>query len=239
MRIPVHFNIILIILIILTVGCAGEIEISTADNFEQVELPDSSIVYLNHNSKLTYDESFNPRTLRLEGEAFFSVNDGETPFKIISPEGEEITVLGTEFNLIINPKNVILEVEIGKVNIRIGDKSNDVGRGKRLFYGRHDNGLHLGHAKHKHRNWISVMSKDFGKSGKVLKRSFKHSNKVGKKGVIKGNKNTKSVKSKGGGGNKLPKMNKPSNKKSGGGKPKTKGGADKGSKDSKGKKGKG
>lgn len=221
------------LLILVMMSCNNDIEVTTSDNFEQVELPDSSIVYLNKNSKLTYNKDFNPRTVTLEGEAFFSVNDGETPFKVLSKEDEEVTVLGTEFNLIITSKNVFLEVEIGKVNIRIGDRSNDIGRGRRLDYGRHDNGLHLGHAKREYRSWISIMSKDFKKSGRVMKRSFKHRSKAVNKGTFKSN---KALKPKGG-GLKLPKANKPMNNKSGG-KPAAKNDKGGGSKNDKGKKGK-
>jgi len=46
----------------LVLSACGQVRVETAENFEQVELPDSSIVYLSHNSSLTYDESFNPRT---------------------------------------------------------------------------------------------------------------------------------------------------------------------------------
>ncbi|MBL6445425.1 FecR domain-containing protein [Fulvivirga sp. 29W222] len=222
------------LLVSVLIGCNSKIEIATADNFEQVELPDSSVIYLNKNSKLTYNEDFNPRTVQLEGEAFFSVNDGETPFKVVSPQGEEVTVLGTEFNLIINPKNILLEVEIGKVSIRIGDRTNNVISGRQLVYGRHDNGLHLGHAKRAHKSWISVMSKDFKKTGRVLKRSQKHSNKAFYKNNIKRNKgNQKSIKPKNK-GNSAPKANKLKNKK-GSGKPALKDSKGKGSKDKKGK----
>lgn len=216
-------------------SCSSKIEVATADNFEQIELPDSSIVYLNKNAKLSYNETFNPRTVELEGEAFFSVNEGETPFKVISSEGEEVTVLGTEFNLIMTSKNIFLEVEIGKVNILIGDRSNDIISGKRLVYGRHDNGLHLGQAKREHRSWIKVMSKDFNKAGRTLKRSYKHSNKALHKANTKGAKSlNKNIKPKGG-GKIAPKNNKPNNKKSGS-KTTSKSGQDKGNKSKKGKK---
>ena len=165
-------------------SCSNTITEETAENFKQVELPDSSVVYLNHNSKLTYNNAFNPRRVTLEGEAFFSVNNGDTPFIIKTKEGDEVTVEGTEFNLIASKNFLAIEVEIGKVSLHFssGKVHRGLGRGQRLDYGRHDNGLHLGHAKHKHRSWISVMDNDFRKSGKVLKRSQKHSVKNSSKG---------------------------------------------------------
>jgi hypothetical protein len=182
-------------------ACGSTITEETAENFKQVELPDSSVVYLNHNSKLTYDKKFNPRRVKLEGEAFFSVNDGETPFVIETSEGDEITVEGTEFNLIASFNVVVVEVEIGIVSLRFatGKFYKGLRKGQRIDFGRHDNGLHLGHAKHHHRNWIKVMGNDFRKSGKVLKRSHKHTMKNFQKGA--GGKSIKpGLKGSGGGG---------------------------------------
>lgn len=218
-------------------GCGNKVTVETTENFEQVELPDSSVVYLNHNSKLTYDESFSPRRVKLEGEAFFCVNDGATPFVIETPEGEEVTVLGTEFNLIASIDIVAVEVEIGIVTLRIGggDLFREIRRGQRVDFNRHDNGLHLGQAKHHHRNWIRVMDKDFRKSGMALKRSRKHSIKSfnkGNKKFNKGNSNKPSFKEGGNSkGNKKSSKSKPDGK---GGKA-SKGGGEKGGKSGKGK----
>lgn len=158
-------------------ACQKKVTVETSENFQQVELPDSSVVYLNHNSKLTYSQKFEPRRVKLEGEAFFSVNDGATPFIIETKDGEEVTVLGTEFNVFVSSQGMALEVEIGSVSIRIGDIFREVRRGQRIDYSRHDNGLHLGQAKNGHRKWIKAMDKDFRKSGKYLKRSNKHASK--------------------------------------------------------------
>jgi hypothetical protein len=186
-------------------SCGSTITEETTENFKQVELPDSSVVYLNHNSKLTYDKKFNSRRVKLEGEAFFSVNDGQTPFVIETSEGDEITVEGTEFNLIASVNVVVVEVEIGIVSLRFatGKFYKGLRRGQRIDFGRHDNGLHLGQAKHQHRNWIRVMDKDFRKSGKILKRSNKHTVKNFQKGNGGGNK--PNLKGKGDKGNAGPK----------------------------------
>jgi hypothetical protein len=207
-------------------SCGSTVTEETAENFKQVELPDSSIVYLNHNSTLTYDKNFNPRKVKLEGEAFFSINDGKTPFVIENKEGDEVTVLGTEFNMIVSLNIIAVEVEIGLVSIRIGSGKyfKKIKRGQRLDFNRHDNGLHLGQAKHQHRNWIGVMDKDFKKSGKILKRSNKHAIKNFSKGNKKSIQKNKSDK---GGGTPKVKDNKSKVKpKSGdakGGKPDKKG----------------
>lgn len=66
-----------------------------------VQLPDGTKVWLNADSKLYYDETFESelREVRLEGEAFFDVKkDSSRPFVIRTNE-IDIKVLGTRFNV--------------------------------------------------------------------------------------------------------------------------------------------
>lgn len=65
-----------------------------------VQLPDSSKVYLNKNSKLEYAERFisGTREVRLTGEAFFDVKKRKEAFVIHTPQ-LQIRVLGTAFNV--------------------------------------------------------------------------------------------------------------------------------------------
>lgn len=66
-----------------------------------IQLPDGTTVWLNGDSKLTYDENFrgNFRKVHLEGEAFFDVaRDEHKPF-IIHTKTIDIRVLGTVFNV--------------------------------------------------------------------------------------------------------------------------------------------
>ncbi len=67
----------------------------------QVTLPDGSDVWLNAASTLRYPSHFGPgaRVVEIDGEGYFSVaNDAQRPFKVVS-HGQEIDVLGTEFNI--------------------------------------------------------------------------------------------------------------------------------------------
>ena len=68
----------------------------------QVKLPDGSKVWLNAASSLTYPASFaklTKRSVTLQGEAYFQVaKDKLHPF-IVKTEGQEVEVLGTEFNI--------------------------------------------------------------------------------------------------------------------------------------------
>jgi transmembrane sensor len=68
----------------------------------QIELPDGSKVWLNAASKLKFPTHFigqDYRTVELEGEAYFEVaKDKQHPFIVRSAQ-QEITVLGTHFNV--------------------------------------------------------------------------------------------------------------------------------------------
>lgn len=100
---------------------AGVSETYTSDSVKLlVELTDGSQVWLNANTTLICDASFNKqtRTVQLMGEAFFEVaKDAERPFVILS-EATKTTILGTAFNLRArkDEKNTELVVVHGKVS---------------------------------------------------------------------------------------------------------------------------
>ncbi|MET0392176.1 MAG: FecR domain-containing protein [Chitinophagaceae bacterium] len=67
----------------------------------KIQLPDGTEVWLNADSKITYNEKFqgNIREVQLEGEAFFDVvRDESRPF-IIHTDVIDVKVLGTAFNV--------------------------------------------------------------------------------------------------------------------------------------------
>ena len=71
------------------------------DTIVEVVLPDGSEVWLNRNSRLTYQDDFNKenRLLKLEGEAFFDVRKNpQKPF-VVQTGKAQIEVLGTSFNV--------------------------------------------------------------------------------------------------------------------------------------------
>ena len=111
------------------------------ENQEQQEhlLPDGSQVWLNGNSKLTYDKAFNTRIVQLEGEAFFDVikKDGAL-FEIVSGEAKTI-VLGTSFNVRAYPEENRIEVtvETGVVELQESEKATNkinIAAGKSGYY---------------------------------------------------------------------------------------------------------
>ena len=73
----------------------------SGDTMVQLDLPDGSEVWLNHDSQITYQDDFNSdtRIVTLTGEAFFEVkHDRQKPF-IIETKSARIKVLGTSFNV--------------------------------------------------------------------------------------------------------------------------------------------
>lgn len=68
---------------------------------KQIVLPDSSIVWLNARTKLSYHPDFTThREIRLSGEALFEVTDDqEHPFTVTTKDSLQSTVLGTRFNI--------------------------------------------------------------------------------------------------------------------------------------------
>jgi len=99
-------------------GSAMQVVASGKQRLE-VLLPDSSCVWLNAGSTLTYAATFDPskRLVKLEGEAFFQVRrNPQQPF-IIETGPATTKVLGTSFNLRAYPaaKAVELTVATGKV----------------------------------------------------------------------------------------------------------------------------
>ena len=85
-----------------------------------IVLPDSSRVWLNSGSKLTFSSNFkNGRKVSLEGEAFFDVSkDKRHPFQVKTAD-IQIEVLGTKFNLKAYPdeKSISTTLVEGSVNI--------------------------------------------------------------------------------------------------------------------------
>lgn len=64
----------------------------------KIILPDSTIVWLNADSKLLYNEGPQHREVTLTGEAFFDVKKAARPF-VVRAGGSTTTVLGTKFNI--------------------------------------------------------------------------------------------------------------------------------------------
>lgn len=108
----------------------GEVMLATAENETQMYwLPDSSQVWLNENSSLTYSDDFdeNHRIVSLTGEAFFEVKEAEGRRFTIFSEGAKTEVIGTSFNLSAYPGEVVsVQVVSGKVAFAPAGEDNAV-----------------------------------------------------------------------------------------------------------------
>jgi len=85
-----------------------------------ITLPDSSRVWLNAHSRLSYQPGFGTthRRLTLEGEAFFDVNHAEEPFTIQAPQ-YTITVLGTAFNVNAYPDEAVSTTTLVRGSLQV------------------------------------------------------------------------------------------------------------------------
>ncbi len=92
----------------------------------QVMLPDGTKVWLNAGSTLKYPSRFSgdERIVELEGEAFFSVDSrrstivSKKPF-IVKTRGQEVMVLGTEFNITAYPDEKEMKTTLVAGSIRV------------------------------------------------------------------------------------------------------------------------
>lgn len=98
---------------------------STLNSKSKLFLPDSTEVWLHTNSSITYN--FNKKTAQREvnliGEAYFSVkHDAENPF-LVTSNGVEIKVYGTQFNVNSYPLSdkVLVSLYEGSVSMKTND----------------------------------------------------------------------------------------------------------------------
>ncbi|MDH7447718.1 FecR family protein [Aquimarina sp. 2201CG14-23] len=85
-------------------------------------LPDNSVVTLNADSSIEYDQNsfLEDRTLILKGEAFFDVAKG-SQFTVNTKNGD-VTVLGTEFN--VYSRNTTIEVHCFEGKVSVSNSKN-------------------------------------------------------------------------------------------------------------------
>ena len=155
-------------------SCSNSVETGD-EEFELVELPDSSRVYLNHNSSVSWDEEFKERKITVEGEVYLSVTkDDQRPFKVITEQGE-VDVLGTEFFISARGPEVAIEVEFGTVEFHSHEDHDHhhhhkIKRGQRIVYVQDAPELVIGKAEFGFRIWLETMEVEFSTHG----RHYKH-----------------------------------------------------------------
>lgn len=105
------------------------IEISTPLGARSmIIMPDSTQIWLNAGTKITYNEDYGQqtRTLNLRGEAYFKVaKDNQHPF-FVNTQGIVVRALGTRFNVKAYPeeKTISATLEEGKIDVRIFSRTD-------------------------------------------------------------------------------------------------------------------
>jgi ferric-dicitrate binding protein FerR (iron transport regulator) len=100
-----------------------------SNNQKKIILPDSSEIYLNQNTEITYNGSNYPKSriiVLVKGEAFFKVvHNDKSPFTVMSGE-VEIKDIGTSFDVKVSKKLINVIVNTGKVSMENPKGGNKV-----------------------------------------------------------------------------------------------------------------
>lgn len=116
----------------------------------QVSLPDGTLVRLNANSSLTYQQNFgqNNRKVKLSGEGYFEVKKNTEKKFIVNTGYIDVTVLGTKFNLYAYEDKDIIEMALveGHVNVSTSKPPYQticVKPNEKVTYNKYDNKLNI------------------------------------------------------------------------------------------------
>jgi ferric-dicitrate binding protein FerR (iron transport regulator) len=161
----------LVIVVVLTTACTTE-KISTQDNYEVVDLPDGSIVFLNQYSELEYIEAFDQRRVAISGECYFSVEPSDKSFTVTGEIGE-VEVLGTEFSVKSNNEDMEVEVEEGSVKFSVEDMSKEISKGLKASYQKGKNSIETGKASNDFKKWMAKLRIEFKRLDKDLNEEAK------------------------------------------------------------------
>ena len=112
-KLAIAASLILISSIVLILFIAKKEQVQFITKYGQtlkIVLPDSSTVYLNGNSKLSYINNWDnnsDREVKVDGEAYFSVKHTKSnqKFFVRMADNLSVEVLGTEFNITKRGKN--------------------------------------------------------------------------------------------------------------------------------------
>ncbi len=94
----------------------------------RVTLPDGTKVWLNAASTLSYPNRFvgNERRVTLSGEGYFEVvKDESKPFRVES-RGQQVEVLGTQFNISAYPDEAATKTTLVEGAVRLGSNAADI-----------------------------------------------------------------------------------------------------------------
>ena len=115
------------------------IRIANGQHYNEILLPDSSMVYLNKNTSFSFQQVSGKREAYLKGEAFFEVSkDLNKPF-FVHLQNASVKVLGTSFNVKAYPAKDSTEVIVtfGTVEVYNDLDSLKLDQGEKASFHRH------------------------------------------------------------------------------------------------------
>ncbi len=145
---------------------------------KKITLPDSTEVWLNSGSTISYHPSFGKtdRNIELDGEAFFDVRPNKSLPMIIAAKGIKVKVIGTSFNIKSYHDEDAYEASLveGKIELYLSDKRKSTTQVYHLVPGEKikilDNPLTHNHDKQ------SIKEQIEPREYEILKSSFRKEN---------------------------------------------------------------
>lgn len=116
------------------------ISVSEGESIKKLNLPDGTVVWLNEGSTLKIPEtfSFQKRTVKLTGEAYFDVKKNQKSPFLVDASSMQVKVVGTSFNLKNRPEDGMVETILvtGKVLLldKDGNQVYDMFPGEKVVY---------------------------------------------------------------------------------------------------------
>jgi ferric-dicitrate binding protein FerR (iron transport regulator) len=126
-------SVLLLLAAFFVFGLMGRSEMAYATAYGEkrtVHLPDSSVVVLNSNSSIAYSETWlglGPRKVNLTGEAYFAVTHkvNSQKFVVLTTDGTQVEVLGTEFNVTSRGGSNRVVLASGKVRLHYDQEKKE------------------------------------------------------------------------------------------------------------------
>lgn len=158
--------------LVICMSCSTTVAIETEKNYEAIVLPDGSQVQLNHHSSISFKKNFTPRTIHLDGEAFFTVVPGKYAFIVTTPYGN-VEVLGTEFNVKTTSNQLVVDVKKGIVELKTAYHTSKVKKGIKATYKDGEQVVQQIKSNKEYRKWMRSLKKEFKEMGKELQPALK------------------------------------------------------------------
>ena len=130
---------------------AEHIELTSAYGLvSKIVLPDSSEVWLNSGSSISYPKRFvnNKRKVQLSGEAYFKVkSDKSNRFDVTTVDGLQISAYGTEFNVNAYEDENRIEATLAKGHIEVSETGQTTSKtlrpGEQVIYHKNSNRMDI------------------------------------------------------------------------------------------------